>query len=195
LQYSSGPTRELRYEGSVLYYDRTRGGPYRRLVRGELSTLTRAGLELDVAASYSRFEQFDDVGWGIGASYPSDNPYRSVYASYQNRSFREDNVQSYELGFLYRPLRRLQVSVSNEVLSSAEGDEVQQVASWNWDIGRFESLGGRFVRRDDDVNWYLSYRLSGRRGTEWFLIVGDANAREFEPRVLLKVVVPVSIRL
>lgn len=194
-QYQRGPLSELQYEASALYYDRTGGGSYRRSVRAELSTRTRAGLEVGLGASYSRFERFDDVGWGIGASYPAGSPYRNVYANYTNDSFREDNVQSYEFGFQYRPIRRLQISVSNEFVSAAQGDEVQQVASWNWDIGRFESLGGRLVRREDDVNWYLSYRMSGKRGAEWFLIVGDPNSREFEPRILIKVVVPISVRL
>lgn len=194
-QFARGPLSEVQYEIGGLFFDRVTGGEYRREVGMRLEGRTGGGFSFELGGEVSRFEGFDDVSASVAVAYPVTDPYRGIQASYSNGSFRERRVQVYGFGASYKPTRMMQLRLSNEFVSAEGGNEAQQIASWTWDIGRFEAIGGRLVRRGDDVNWYLSYRLSGKRGNEWFLILGDPNSRTFQRQLILKVVVPVSIRL
>lgn len=64
----------------------------------------------------------------------------------------------------------------------------------NYDLGNDFYLSGRAVKRDRDWNAYLSFRRSGIRGVEHFLILGDPNAQRFRPTIILKVVVPIDLK-
>ncbi len=55
-------------------------------------------------------------------------------------------------------------------------------------MSKDRAIGGRLVRRDGKMNWYLSYRRSGYGGTEYFIIWGDPNADTFKNRLVFKVV-------
>lgn len=195
VQPDRGTINEYGFEVHGLYYDRMTGGEYRREIGAEFRARTNSGIAMEVQGEISRFEGFDDVAAGVQFSYPVTDPYRGIGLSYDNGSFRERRVQIFGVSGSYRPMRQLQLSMRNEFVSAEGENEVQQVLSWTWDIGRFEAIGGRLVRRDDDVNWYLSYRLSGKRGNEWFLILGDPNARTFQPQIIIKAVIPLTIRL
>jgi len=39
-----------------------------------------------------------------------------------------------------------------------------------------------------DTNWYLSFRNSGERGIETYVILGDPNARRFQEELRVKFV-------
>ncbi len=195
LQPERGPFAEASFELSGLYYDHVTGGDYRREVSAEISARTRSDFGFQLQTEIARFEGFDDVGASVFAGYPLSDPYRNVGVSYENGSFLEQRFQAYGLNVAYRPIRQLQLFARNEFVSARGANEVQQILTWNWDIGRYEAFGGRLVRRGEDVNWYVSYRMSGKRGNEWFLILGDPNSRTFQPQIILKVVVPITIRL
>jgi hypothetical protein len=55
-------------------------------------------------------------------------------------------------------------------------------------------LSTRFVRRQNDYNIYFSYRKSGGRGAEYYVILGDPNAQSFRTSLVLKAVFPIEIR-
>jgi len=44
------------------------------------------------------------------------------------------------------------------------------------------------VVQDSDTNWYLSYRNSGERGMETYVILRAPNARRFREEVRVKFV-------
>jgi hypothetical protein len=45
------------------------------------------------------------------------------------------------------------------------------------------------------TNWYLSFRQSGNRGAEYYLILGDPNAVSFRTSLILKAVFPFSLKV
>ena len=69
----------------------------------------------------------------------------------------------------------------------------QTIATVRFDIDANRSVGGRLIRQNEDWNWYLSYRMSGKEGLEYFLIVGDPNANQFQRSLVFKVVAPLTI--
>jgi hypothetical protein len=68
----------------------------------------------------------------------------------------------------------------------------QTVLTFNWELDKYRSFGGRVVGEDDKWNWFASYSMRGNLGAEYFLIIGDPNAESFQKTVILKAVVPVS---
>jgi hypothetical protein len=64
-----------------------------------------------------------------------------------------------------------------------------------YDLDAYQAVGLSLVSDRGDTNAFATYRLSGRRGTEWFVILGDPSASRTVARLAFKVVVPFSIGL
>jgi hypothetical protein len=94
---------------------------------------------------------------------------------------------------LYRPLWNLQLSASYQAVTRLGQSEDLGIFSFTYDIGREQSVSGRVVQRSGDTNYYLGFRQSGGRGAEYFLILGDPNARRFTKSLILKAVFPFQI--
>lgn len=95
-------------------------------------------------------------------------------------------------GFLFR--QNFSLNLSAEYRRGFDKDEGRQLAdrqtilSINYDFTSERGVVGRLVERDRSLNWYLAYRQNVRRGMDAFVIVGDPNAKRFEPRLALKTV-------
>jgi hypothetical protein len=189
-----GPVlRNYDYGFYGLYYDRFDGSEYRRVLGGSVDVTFANLLEVDLSGQVSRFDGSSDHSVDASISYPDGSPYRSVSVSgtwgrFQGTSYREFGVSA-----RYRPLRRLQLQARLQ-WAQYDQSERQVVVSANYDVGRYEAIGARIVQRDDKWNGYVSYRVSGKRGVEWFLILGDPNAREFQRTLVFKVVAPLDLR-
>lgn len=42
----------------------------------------------------------------------------------------------------------------------------QTIFNFDWEMGDYQSIGGRVVQSNDRWNWLASYRMSGNVGTE-----------------------------
>lgn len=189
-----GTIAETGIEVYGVNYWRTDGRPYRRLVNVGTSLTTRNSIDLDLSAQFGRFERDDDQVFRSSLEMPRRNPYRHWQINYEWGRLRAMRYESLGLGCSYRPLSNWQLNLSGERVRHG-GARSQVILSTNYDIGLTEAIGGRLVREGGKVNWYLSYRRSGGRGADYYLIVGDPNAREFESRLVLKAVFPLDISL
>lgn len=169
------------------------GAPFRRGARLRMSATDRAGLDVDVDLETQRFQENDDYLVAVSLEKPRRSPFRGWEASMQIGRRRGEPYRSFGFDVNYRPVEPWQVSLRAQWVDS-ERDRRQIVLTSSYDLGRDQALAGRAVWRDGDVNAYVSYRRSGNRGAEYFVIVGDPNSREFEPSVLFKVVWPVELR-
>ena len=59
--------------------------------------------------------------------------------------------------------------------------------SMNYDITPERGVAGRLLTGTLGTNWYLTYRQAVRRGTDFFVIVGDPNALHTRERIAAKV--------
>lgn len=91
-------------------------------------------------------------------------------------------------------MKNLKSSVTAQFYDLFE-DSTQIIGSLLYDFTKTQSISAKVVRRDRDYNFYVSYRKAGGLGAEYFLIIGDPNARSFVPRIILKAVFPLEIRL
>jgi hypothetical protein len=174
-----------------LHYD---GKQYRHSISGWYGLTLRNQLSLNVSADASRFEQFDDNTTSFNVNYPSSDPYRNVSLSYAFGHQSGERLKSHYLTWNSVPIKNLKASLSAQFYDLFE-DSTQIIGSLLYDLNKTESISAKTVRYNRDYNFYLSYRKAGGLGAEYFLIIGDPNARTFTPRIILKAVFPLEIRL
>ncbi|MFM9872611.1 MAG: DUF5916 domain-containing protein [Fimbriimonadaceae bacterium] len=189
----SGPLNSYNYGFSASTYNRLNGGFYRNNIalNGELNT--KSGIGVGTGVGFTNFEGIYDHSFNIGVGFPTYDPYRRIEIDYSDGTFRGDSFQRYGIGLRYRFGGRLQMNANSQFQLSTE-DRTQHIVGLNYDLSKYESIGGRLVYQDGESNWYLSYRMSGRLGAEYFLLIGDPRANVFTDRIVLKAVLPFTIR-
>jgi hypothetical protein len=153
----------------------------------------RDGLDVDLGASQGWFLGSVDTLYVISIEKPRRNQYRRWSLDYATGNLAGRAYEQVGVSLRYRPLKRVQLFGSLQWQDHFEKSR-QAIVSLNYDMGLFESIGGRLVERDGDINWYLSYRRSGGLGNEFFLILGDPNSRTFRKQLILKAVFPLSVK-
>lgn len=190
---SSGPVNSFEYGFGGRSYVRHGGDFYRDGIDLYGSVNLKNGLAIGGSLEWDKFEQFADHSFELGLGYPYNNPYNGIGLEYQKGKFRNENFESYELDFRWRPLNRLQINAGAEFIDHTTW-QTQYIISANYDFNRLEAVGGRAVYEGNQWNWYLSYRLSGGKGAEYFVLVGDPRADSFQNRLVIKAVVPITVR-
>ena len=156
-----------------------------------------AGLRNGVGASLEwsgkRFFETYDNFWSATINYPSGNPYRGVSVQYGQGRFADEPYRSVLALARYRPVQRLQLTLGAQWVEHYE-KQTQIVGNFNYQINKYDAIGGRVVGSDDDWNAYISFRHSGGTGAEYFIILGDPNASEFKKSLILKLVMPIDIK-
>jgi len=187
VDWRSGPFAACSWTVHGHRSERFGGDFFRDGLSASLFLRTRSGLRLSVSSSAGRFEENRDRVTGVSLGYPAFD---------QHRNFGISHGWGRQAGHAYRrwgPFASVRIANRFSIGASAEiveldGRYEQDVLSLAYDLTRDTTIGGRLVRRDGATNWYLSLRRSGYGGTEYFVIVGDPNARSFTERVVVKVV-------
>lgn len=185
-RYFTGAGQRLNEDQSLFFY-----GVTRKQVGFNAGVNKSIFLSRDQQAGTS--EEFHDFGSNYGLSYPANDPFRNVYVSRSTGKQGGEYTTSTDFGFKFRPLNRLTGSVAWSEFDRGT-TEHQLIGSVSYDIGMYETVSTRFVHQSDDWNVYFSYRLSGKKGNEMFVILGDPNAPTFQNRLALKFVTPVKVR-
>jgi hypothetical protein len=84
----------------------------------------------------------------------------------------------------------LDIVINSAVLRHVE-NHYQHIITFNWEIDKARSIGGRVVATDGGTNFFISFRRSGYAGTDTYLIFGDPNAERFTKRFITKLVWPI----
>lgn len=191
-QPKSGPVRQYEISMFGVDYWHFDNRPYRREINLQQELQLRNDVGINLGATAARFEDFDDHLVSVSSQYPVSNTYRNARVSYSWGRFQGIPYRQAGVQVNYRPLRRAQVGLRTQFVDY-DGFQRQVILSANYDVGRYEAFGGRLVNNGNDWNWYLSYRMSGKRGNEFFVILGDPNATEFKKTLILKAVFPVRL--
>ena len=190
---TGGPFTAFSYGVGGLTYDRYDGGFYRNNFRASFDARLRNRLTIELDANYSNFEGSSDFTHGVEIGFPAGDPYRNISLEWTGGRFLGKDYESYGLRASYKPTFRSQLNLRSQWVEF-DGFEQQHILSFRYDLSKFESVGGRLVYENEEWNWYLSYRMSGKRGAEYFVLVGDPNAESFQNRLVFKAVFPLSIR-
>lgn len=183
---------ELGFE--AMQYWRSDGSGYRRNFGINTSITSRNRVDWDMGFNFGEFEEFDDHRFWLSVEHPRRDNYRRWSFDFSKGRLQNEDYQSMGFGIAYRPVQMLQTRLSYQIVDHFD-HRTQLIFSANYDLNAFDAVGGRVVSRDGETGGYVSFRRSGGLGTEYFLILGNPNSRTFEKTVILKVVVPLTLRL
>lgn len=188
-----GFVKQVEVEAFWFDLDRYHGGHYRETFDASASMLFRNDLGLGAGIHLEDFMGTYDRLYSVAATMPRGNPYRFVSAEYEWGTLELATFTSISLRTAYRPIEKIQLTASYQHVNHFEEEDLG-IFGFNYDLGRDRYVGGRVVKRDDDWNAYVSFRRSGNQGVEYYVILGDPNAREFKRSLIVKVVWPFEIK-
>lgn len=190
---TTGPIREVSVEAFFSDYERYHGGHYRESLDTSASVLLPNNLSIGGFIHLEDFEGIYDRLYGVGVEFPEGNPYRNIEVEYEWGRLAQQDYRNFGISGAYRLTEKLHLTASYQHVDHFERDDLG-IIGMNYDLGRDMYISGRAVKRGTDWNGYLSFRRSGNRGAEYYLILGSPNAQKFQTSVIFKVVWPIEIR-
>jgi hypothetical protein len=189
--YTDGPLIQSGYGLTTVQADQFGGGHYRELYSAMGTVALKSGLGIELQAMHDHLFTMRNTFYSVNMQFPRNDPYRGVTVGRTMGNVAGEEYTSTTVGGRYRPVKRLQLAARHQMVDHfAEND--QTVFTFNWEMDKYRSIGGRVVGTDDEWNWFASYSMRGNLGAEYFLIAGDPNANTFQNSVILKAVLPVS---
>lgn len=188
-----GSIREVSVDVNTNDYDFFDGGFYRNEQDVQASFALIDGTSIGLGLNNQDFMGSHDRLYSVSLTRPRNSPARNARIAAQWGQIGGVYFESTGASLAYRPVQRMQVTASYQHVHHASRSDLG-ILGLNYDLGNDLYLSGRAVKRDDDWNAYLSFRRSGARGVEYFLILGDPNARTFKSSLILKMVMPFAIR-
>ncbi|MCH8274596.1 MAG: hypothetical protein IH851_07390, partial [Armatimonadetes bacterium] len=181
------------------------GGVYLNSDSLNFGGTTRSEIGFEFGYRANNFEGAKDRLYTVGLTYPATpsrgrggrgggNLFRQASVTFTFGDIEGDAYRELRLRGRYRLPSTLTLGASLQFVETGGDGEVQHILSVSYDLSEFQSIAGRAVIRDEELNWFLSFRQSGGFGAEYFLIIGDPNSERFESRIVLKAVIPVDIR-
>jgi hypothetical protein len=189
-----GPIMETSFEVFARHQDDWEGDPFSKAVFASGSLTFRNNLDIDFGGGYEETEGFQDSKFGFSIEHPRGDAYRRWAIEYEWGNVAGKKFTSFGPRIAYRPLKNFQIQLRHQDFRHFE-HETQTILSMNYELNQFDSLSSRLIRRDDDMNVYFAWRRAGNRGTEYYVILGDPNARSFRQTFIVKAVVPLELVL
>jgi hypothetical protein len=182
----------LGYNGTELTH--IDGSQYRRHNEVDSVLALRNRSQFMVNYYTERFNGQDDHLLQASLRYPRDDVFRNITLEYDHGMLALKPYTSLSSTATYRFGKRLQASVRYQQVHHGDYQD-QLILTGSYDLTHDRSASGRIVKSSADVNGYVSFRQSGNRGVEYFLIVGDPNAPRFRASVVVKIACPIDVLL
>ena len=171
-------------------------GPYLETASFSPDVTLKDGTRIDTELRYERYlGGSSDQTYGASIERPLGDPYRHWGVGYRSGTRNYRPYRDFSAGAAYRPLPTLQLNASYQKTTYGGTTIDQKILSANYDLDQYHSVGGRVVSGPGISNFYVSFRQSGNRGAEYYLILGDPNAAHFRASLILKAVFPLSFKL
>ena len=169
------------------------GGMYRKRFAANTSTTLVDGTDIDFYCQFEEFAGFKDRFFYFSFERPRGDPYRRWQIDYSTGNIAGRNYESIQPSLSFRPWQRGQVNASYQRVNHFTRRE-QTILSANYDMNAMDSVSGRLISEDGDTNFYLAFRRTGNKGAEYYVILGDPNARSFRTSLVIKAVFPFDLR-
>jgi hypothetical protein len=167
-------------------------GKYREVGSASTSATFRNGFNVGVSYSQDHFLDQVNIFHSIFVTMPRNEAFRGWTLAHTRGDVAGGPYTSTTARVFYRPIKRLQLDLRYQTVDHFDISD-QAIMTLNWEMDKYRSLGGRLVSQDGDLNWFVSYKMSGNLGAEYFLILGDPNATTFQKTLIFKVTVPLAI--
>ena len=177
---------------AAIAQDKTSGGTYHDVGTVREDVAFRNGLNVTLVVAQEKFLTDYNRFYKAQLQMPRDDTFRGWTVAHTTGTVAGQPYENTAAQILYRPVKRLQLDLRHQFVQLGTYSE-QTVFTMNWELDRYQSIGGRVVSQNSDVNWFVSYKLSGNLGNEYFLILGDPNATSFKKTLILKFTAPLNI--
>ena len=165
------------------------GLPFQRGGALNVRMIARQDWGLGLHLNYDRFEEQTDNTYGLDFTSGLSNRYRQ-WGFFVMTGKQADRPSTYVgPSFSRRLFNRLDLTYGGAI-QNRNGITSQHVLTLTYELSPTRTLAGRLVRQNGAVNAYLSFRNSGGRGINYYVIVGDPNATRFVKRISVKFVFP-----
>jgi hypothetical protein len=186
-QWRHGAWRSYDYGSYLIGWDHLDQSRYQRAF-GFFGNLTSkedwsSSLSLDYALVDGTIDETVTLGLTSGVS----NRFKKFGVQIQAGRLASQPATFISPSASVRLFHHLDLAYAGSILN-LQGVTRQHILTASYDLSPTRSFGGRAVMQDNDLNWYLSYRNSGGKGTNLYFIIGDPNARRFSRQAQLKLV-------
>lgn len=188
-----GPIATWSVSANGNYWNKFDGSLYDKALDLQGSVALRESTELTAGAHFEKFDSNNDHVYFLILDRPRDDIYRNWKLNYTWGTIEGIRYQSIGPQINLRPLRGLQLTGTYQSVQHGDRSD-QAILSVSYQLNPNEAISGRAVRQGNQTNAYLSFRHSGNRGIEYFIILGDPNAKTFQSSLILKVVIPLEIK-
>lgn len=176
------------------YYNKLKhfnGDPFQDGWNGSISIETRNNQRYSLWGENRKYDNTADKNIGVSYNYQTNNRFRQWNAWYMNGRVSSSPYTQYGLGSSVRVLKKLDFGLSY-LHEKFHGSSNQTILTAGWEFDPKRAITARAVRNGSDTNAYLAFRSSGFAGAEFFVILGDPNARKTQNRLVVKYVVPLK---
>jgi len=185
--YQKGTLRSLTFDASYDYTYHSNGDPFQQGGAYELDVNTRDDWDLYTSYTADTFDGLVDRYVYFQAVHNVSDRFHQwgvvgISGKQAGESYTFFGPNATVLIF-----KHLVLDYSG-AFQNFEGHDQQHVVTASYDVSPTRSFGARIVANNADTNWYVSFRNSGQKGTETYVILGDPNAAKFKRRLTLKFV-------
>jgi Carbohydrate family 9 binding domain-like/Domain of unknown function (DUF5916) len=186
-QWRQGFWRSFNLSFFPAYEWRQNGKPFRRGLGFNGSLQTRSDWEIGVGADDFYYDEQHDQTYNLFLNKGVTNRFAQAGLMYSGGKQGGKNSSFWGPTASYRVLKALDIVYAG-AFQNLDGHNKQNIVTTNYTLSPTQSLGGRIVQQNKDTNWYLSYRNSGKKGTEVYFLFGDPNTPKFTQKATLKFV-------
>lgn len=186
-EYRTGPLRSFSTFISGSNYETFGNHNQQKSVSVSANATLRSDIRLSIRGETERFLNEEEKTVSLGADFNVSNRFRRFGFDYTVGERANERTEFLRASAGYRLPGNIDVGLSHSFLDF-QGRTEQTIFTLGWEIDEKQSLTGRFVERDGNSNFFVSYSSSGFTGLDWFLIIGDPNATQWRNRASLKFV-------
>lgn len=188
--WRNGPLRMFNMEAYSDYQSLSDGTPFNRGAGFNLfGAINRTDIGVQINYSDYIYGGLRDNWLTFGATKGWENRFVNFGLDFGVGTLSNEKAGVIIPKLAYRLARGLDFSYQG-FFQNFLGHTKQNILTASYEVSPTKQFGTRLVEVDGDVNWYVSYRDSGKKGMEWFAILGDPNARKFRRMLQVKMVFP-----
>jgi hypothetical protein len=193
LTFKSGSIESVGLSLATSQFTFQNNDPYRNYYSATGSMTIRKGPDITLSHLAGTFlSNKDRVTEGV-ISQPIQRGRGRVGADITAGQLDSHSYRSALLFLSYAPVPKLRLTGSFQELRHF-ANETQTILNADYDLGRGESISGRMVQFDNNWSFYLRYRKVQRDGTELQVLFGDPNSPTFDHVIMVKLVLPFTLR-
>ena len=148
--------------------------------------LTHSDYELSIGWNGGQFQEFTDSVFNIRLKARASDRFNNVSVGYDWGEQADERIHRIS-GNLNLRAYGFTAGLSSSIQWHFER-RYQHILTLAYDFSSALSLGSRLIWQVEGFNIYFALRRSGYAGTDFFIILGDPNASEFEQRLVAKVI-------